>query len=516
MPNFCPECGTPIENSDAKFCMECGYQFQLSNIPKKKHETVTQNSINIFELGEKMEEAVEKIFQAKGYDTKRRQRIKGKSGTINEIDILATKSRRKIAIECKNYSTPVGQNLIRDFSTKLREIKIPNGYFATNSDFTSGASKFAQQNNIILWSKENVMEEFWLVNIGRSNQGQEHNLKNALPIKITYEEASILELINKEKVQINSANLFYKPYFVIDYTFKDEYTDPTKEVHQFQDQGLVMVDALDGTIINKMNIIGKLRNIISSNDDAVDLKIKDELQSYDKTKSYRVLSNPFSVNIMEPQITNRFVSKLAIDYIIEKNSGRITYLPKSAETVFDEKVINYTPKRKKIMIKKVNFLYVPKWKIEYQSYDHDYTRELYAYSGTKIEDTIEYCPDHFQIGGLRLVSKKNHAVCEICGKAQCEEHIYKCPTCEKWICAECGIICSSCGRLFCTEHIHNQCSVSKKDVCDECSQTCPICGEIYGSKFSVKCSECEAIVCKNCSKSKGFIRKKEYCINCLR
>ena len=167
------------------------------------------------------------------------------------------------------------------------------------------------------------------------------------------------------------------------------------------------------------------------------------------------------------------------------------------------------------MIKKVDFIYVPKWKIEYQSSDYEYSKEMYAHSGTKIEDTIEYCPNHFQIGGLRLVSKKTNAVCEVCGKALCNEHIYKCPTCGKWLCAECGITCSSCNRVLCQEHIHNQCSVSQQKICDDCTVMCPICGNTYGKKQEVTCSQCGASVCKNCSQSKGLIMKKQYCMNCL-
>jgi len=518
MPKFCPECGSQIGFENTKFCTNCG--FNLQNIistddDNDANENQPDISFNIFQLGEKMEEAIEQIFIAKGYETKRRQRIKGKLGTINEIDVLAIKNRKKIAIECKNYSTPIGQNLIRDFYTKLQEIRIPNGYFASNSDFTSGAIKFAQHNNITLWSREEIMEEFWLVNVGRTNIGKEYNLKNALPLNVSYEEAIKLNLENYDKIKINSSNLFYKPYYVFEYIFKDKYHDPTREVHTFYDEGLVIIDGLDGRILNKKSVMGSFKRLIKNSDDEVDSNINDELLNFDKVENYRINSEHFNVNVMEPQIQNRFVKKLATDYITEKNTQEIHYMPKSAETVFDGKSVTYRPKSKNIMLKKVNFLYVPKWKIEFQSFDNDYSREIYGYTGTKIEDTIEYCPNHFQLGGLRLVTKRTHAVCEVCGKALCNEHITQCPTCGKWLCSECGVKCVNCNRIFCMEHISNLCSIKQKEICDECTSICPICGNMYSKKLEVECSECGSIVCKNCSQSKGMIRKKQYCINCL-
>lgn len=515
MPKYCPECGVKLPKKDAKFCMECGAKIELNKDKNQDTQPQKINKAYIFNLGEKMEEAVEQIFIAKGYDTKRRQRIKGNAGTINEIDILAQKKRIKIAIECKNYSTPIGQSQLRDFVQKLKEIRINNGYFVSNSDFTSGANKFAQQMNITLWSKENVMEEYWHVNIGRSKIGQEYQVKNALPLKVNYNDASKLELKNLKVIHIESSSLFYKPFFVVEYRFKARYKDPTRTTHEFYDEGTVAIDGLDGTIVNKYNMMGKLKKILANSDDEIDLTIKDELKHYDKVENYRVVGDPFSVHMMESNVQTRFVKKLAIDFITDINKKDIYYTPKSAETSFDQKVVNYSPKRKDILIKKINFLYVPKWKIQFQSLDHDYSREVYGYTGTKIEDTIEYCPLHARFGGLRIISRKTNTLCEICGKALCDEHISQCPECGKWICEECGITCTNCLKIFCPEHINQTCSIDQKPLCDGCSITCPICHETYSSKYEIECAECGTKVCKNCTQTQGLLRRKRICINCI-
>ena len=38
MPKFCPECGTPIEIENTKFCMECGFKFQANKEKKDKNK----------------------------------------------------------------------------------------------------------------------------------------------------------------------------------------------------------------------------------------------------------------------------------------------------------------------------------------------------------------------------------------------------------------------------------------------------------------------------------------------
>ncbi len=156
MVKFCPECGESLSSQDFKFCPECGFKMEekfndeISSVQEEK-----KDSFSIYNLGERFEQVVEEIFQAKGYKTSRRQRLKGESGTINEIDVLAEKGASTIAVECKNLSSPVGQSLIRDFIQKLYELKIRKGYFASNSELTTGASRLAEQNNITVWTKDN-------------------------------------------------------------------------------------------------------------------------------------------------------------------------------------------------------------------------------------------------------------------------------------------------------------------------------------------------------------------------
>ena len=109
MPNYCPNCGNELEYKDAKFCSECGFSFvgkidtNIISASDKVLEEDLGAQINIQELGTRLEDIIDRIFKSRGYKTERRCRLKGRSGALNEIDVVARRGNKVIAIECKNY-----------------------------------------------------------------------------------------------------------------------------------------------------------------------------------------------------------------------------------------------------------------------------------------------------------------------------------------------------------------------------------------------------------------------------
>ncbi len=519
MVNFCSNCGKKVTLS-ASFCPECGLYLQQMPKNETKQEQ-NRKKVNIYELGEKFEQVVENIFQAKGYITTRRKRLRGKSGNINEIDILAEKGGRKIAVECKNLSSDIGSDHIRIFWVKLIELNIPKGYFAANSDFTSGARQFAQQQNITLWNRENVRENYFSIKIGRFGQNQRIQLKNALPHNIDYNDATKLNLKNIKDIEVlDSPELIYHPYYSIEYSFKATYRDPTKKIHKFSDKGTIFIDAIDGRVLNykgfTSKVINKIRMPFTKSDEKPRTKLLNELSRYKKATNYDVsVTNDFLVNKIEPEITNRFAKRLASDFIVDKNSRTITYRPKSSKSrLVGVKLVKFIPKKNQIMIKKTSFFYVPKWSMFFASKNVEYSRQLFAYSGTVLEDTIVYCPEHIEIGSLKLRTKNSIAVCDTCGQALCENHVKPCPVCGKWLCYNHGIECEGCRNLFCLEHISHNCGICNKSLCESCTTRCPICNRIYSRTHEIVCDKCDKFVCPSCIVTEGFLRKKHYCLTC--
>ena len=188
---FCPECGEDLKGS-TKFCPECGFNIASLAAQKAGKKTTAKDVVpeeSIFdedilkepatekttrELGTNLEDMVEKILQDRGFSTETRTKIRGTSGQLNEIDIMATRNRVAIAVECKNYaeSNKVGIKEMRDFSAKLDDLDIKKGLFVTSSDFSQDAVGWAinnpQQRQIDLWNGSRLTENFQATVLGKS------------------------------------------------------------------------------------------------------------------------------------------------------------------------------------------------------------------------------------------------------------------------------------------------------------------------------------------------------------
>jgi len=536
LPKYCPNCGVKLVISDVKFCSECGYALQVSiileeatieeKVPREEEEELTTS---IYELGNRLEEVVEKIFQSRGFETERRRRLEGKSGTKSEIDIIAKKSGKTIAVECKNYSDPVSIDKVRDFSQKLQDLDLRwNGIFVSFSGFTSEASQFAQHNKIETWERDEISEKWLTLSVGRaeSRKGQSLTLEYALPLNIDFNHATFIDLQNKDKIQVSNTELIYHPYFLIEYVLKDQFKDPTKKLHRFEDRDTLFIDALDGSIINPMpskgvGVLEKTIKLVTSKrvraENQRNKKLLQELRSYDQRRKYTLnIENDYQVNTPKHIITPGQAERMGYDFIIEKNTQIITYYPKTkGDYILPEiKAIKYIPKRTDIRINLRDIVVVPRWSVDFDSFGTSYAKEILACSGTILEDTLSFCPKHYKLAALTITSKKTVAVCEICGQSLCEEHVKRCPTCGKWLCEEHGVECSSCQTRFCKEHITQTCPFCNSAICNLCIITCPVCNTQYGKDHAMTCDKCGTLVCPNCVITTGFIRKTKTCKKC--
>ncbi len=393
MPKYCPNCGVKLAITDVKFCSECGYALQVPTIleeatieEKVPHEEEEELTTSIYELGNRLEEVVEKIFQARGFETERRRRLEGKSGTKSEIDIIAKKSGRIIAVECKNYSDPVGIDKVRDFSQKLQDLDLRwNGIFVSISGFTSEASQFAQHNKIETWERDEISEKWLTLSVGRdeSRIGQSFTLEYALPLNIDFNHATFMDLQNKDKIQISNVELICHPYFIIEYTFKAQFKDPTKKLHRFDDRETLFIDALDGSIINPMpskgvGVLEKTIKLVTSKrvraENQRNKKLLQELRSYDQRRKYiHSKENDYQVNKVKPVVTPGQAERMGYDFIIEKNTQTITYYPKTkGEYILPEiRAIKYIPKRADIRINLRDIVVVPRWSVDFDSFGTD-------------------------------------------------------------------------------------------------------------------------------------------------
>ncbi len=154
-----------------KFISEMDTQTEISQID----EPIESSPESSREMGNKLEDAVAKIFKNQGYEIVLRKKISGKSGEYNEIDVIATRGQATIAIECKNYSEgkKVGAMTVRDFIAKLDDLDIHQGLLVTNTDFSSDALGWAKNGTtkpIQTWNGTALQEKLMEVTIGRKSR----------------------------------------------------------------------------------------------------------------------------------------------------------------------------------------------------------------------------------------------------------------------------------------------------------------------------------------------------------
>jgi hypothetical protein len=532
---YCPNCGVKLDVQVAKFCPECGLALGASKSEKSVNEdspypikTLQEHvpEINAYELGTKLEEVVETIYKSKGYVTRRRQRLEGKSGTKSEIDIIAERGMKVIAIECKNYSGTVGIEKVRDFSEKLRDLDL-NGVFVSLYGLSQEAEHFAESRHIETMDSGELMEKWWIISVGRgqSVKGQSLTLEYALPLNISYNQVTRIYLKNKDKIKISEAELIFHPYFYADYVLSTTFRDPVKNLHKFKDSGTIYVDALDGKILNSLPEKGlgiiKTLKILSSQTENLQnsrtTKLLNELSGKNALSHYQVqIEESYKATKLKPAISIAQATNSVMEFIIEKNTADVSYTIKKRENDWPEtKQVTFIPKRKDIRISHKDVIIIPRWSVEFESLNKTYRREVLACSGQTLEDTMAYCPQHFRIGAITFSQKPTIAVCEICGTALCSEHVMQCAVCGKWLCEAHSFECEVCKNHFCKEHPHLQCTTCGGQLCGACIKTCPECHHEYSPNHSLTCDKCKQAFCPNCVTVTGLIRKNRTCKNCL-
>ena len=81
-------------------------------------------------------------------------KLRGKSGCEHQIDVYweyeIAGSLHRVAIECKNYNSPVEIGNVRDFKGVLDDLNNVNGIMVSAQGYQSGAKKYAEQYGILL------------------------------------------------------------------------------------------------------------------------------------------------------------------------------------------------------------------------------------------------------------------------------------------------------------------------------------------------------------------------------
>ena len=452
---FCPECGEDLKGS-TKFCPECGFNIASLAAQKAAKQTTAKDvpEESIFdedilkepatekttrELGTNLEDMVEKILQDRGFLTETRTKIRGTSGQLNEIDIRATRNRVAIAVECKNYaeSNKVGIKEMRDFSAKLDDLDIKKGLFVTSSDFSQDAVGWAvnnpQQRQIDLWNGSKLTENFQATVLGKSG-GQMTRVSDCLNPRDTIESYSQILLKNKDNVGIARRDLEFHPYYIIQFTLREQFKTPDKQIHSIFKSGKYVADGLAGDILYRSDDDGD-----TFYDEDQTKQIVEDLMGIEPHKTVEIqrIDNS-NVVVHKASMSSRDVEFTARTKIAEDDREDIPYSVRVSRDEEEEREFTYVPSHGAIKLQS-KVVYVPILEIVFNSKEYSYARKILPASDITLIDEIAECKH-------MLRKKHTFAVCKECGIAKCEDDIFE----------------DGYGSCYCKDHAPNELRESKK------------------------------------------------------
>lgn len=104
--------------------------------------------------GEDFEEFCSRLFKSNGFGN-----VEITQGSYDQgVDILALKEGIKYAIQCKRYSSNVGNDAIQQIAAGKKHYNCHVAVVITNQYFTSSAIELAKSNNVLLWDRDKLIE----------------------------------------------------------------------------------------------------------------------------------------------------------------------------------------------------------------------------------------------------------------------------------------------------------------------------------------------------------------------
>ena len=122
------------------------------------------------------------------------------------VDILAEKGEIKYAIQCKCYSSDLGNSPIQEVHAGKSMYNCHVGTVMTNRHFTSGAKELAKATGVLLWDREKLLQMMSNTEETRSNlrfnDDIEADAKLLEAIKLAVEEGKISTSLMQRRLGI--------------------------------------------------------------------------------------------------------------------------------------------------------------------------------------------------------------------------------------------------------------------------------------------------------------------------
>lgn len=128
------------------------YTVVVPEIPVTKQEKTTISIDNID--GHQFEFLCADILRKNNYENVTVTQGSGDQG----IDIIAYRDGIKYGIQCKCYSSPIGNRAVQEVFAGKTFYQCHVGIVLTNNYFTPAAVELAQRNGIVLWDRNKLLQ----------------------------------------------------------------------------------------------------------------------------------------------------------------------------------------------------------------------------------------------------------------------------------------------------------------------------------------------------------------------
>ena len=111
--------------------------------------------------GHQYEYQCAKILKNKGFSKVQVTKGSGDQG----IDVIAYSGGKKYGIQCKYYTSPVGNHAVQEAFAGAKYYNCDVAVVMTNNTFTSAARELAKKTGVLLWENSKVSQSansFWL------------------------------------------------------------------------------------------------------------------------------------------------------------------------------------------------------------------------------------------------------------------------------------------------------------------------------------------------------------------
>jgi hypothetical protein len=256
----------------------------------------------------------------------------------------------------------------------------------------------------------------------------------SLPINLGYEDAIKVDLKNPAATRISSAALEFHPYFVFEYNLDITRRDPLGGSHAVKSEGICIIDASSGRFLSTSTGIDstyhiksskRIENFKTAKDEEIQQIIIDLKTIEPELNRKMILNIEYDVNIIDDKIPLKGAERKALENAVSENTQKVSYYIKNHKDRRKEQKITITPRFSEIILNRRSRIYVPSWIITIKASEKTCNRKALAASNTSTVDEIYFCPKHFSLGKIWRVRKQTSAVCEICGVACCDDHIFE-------------------------------------------------------------------------------------------